>query len=133
MTTTGYRIVYALLAVALAAIVGAAILFIPSGDPERLPAAVEAYAPGDGDLVVQPIKVVLDLLPGYRATFVIDGQPIPEDQVDAIVETGRHQFEPGPGKVIERWSPGDHTVVASYIGGDNGIDAGTVVWTFRIQ
>jgi hypothetical protein len=133
MTTTGYRIVYTLLAVALVAIVGGAILFIPSGDPERLPPAVESYAPGDGDLVVQPIKVIIDLLPGYTATFVIDGQTIPEDQVDSIIETGRHQFEPGSGKVIERWSPGDHTVVATYVGGDTGMDAGTVVWTFRVQ
>ena len=133
MTTTGYRIVYTLLAVALIGIIGASILFIPSGDPETLPDAVERYSPGDGDMVTQPVKVILDLKARYEATFTIDGIAIPPDQVDSIFETGRYQFEPGPGKVIERWTPGDHTVVASYVGGQNQIDVGTVVWTFRIQ
>lgn len=133
MTTTGYRIVYLLLAVALVVIIGGAVLFIPSGDPETLPAAVESYSPQDGDLVVQPIKVVFDLAPNYDARFVIDGIPIPPEDVDSIIATGRHQFDPGPGKAIERWTPGEHTVVASYIGGQNNIDSGTVVWTFRVQ
>ena len=133
MTTTGYRIIYTLLGIAFAAIVAGAILFIPSGDPEVLPGAVESYSPADGDLVVQPVKVVLDLQPNYDARFVIDGITIPPDQVDSILQTGRHQFEPGAGKAIERWTPGDHTVVATFIGGANNIDAGTVVWTFRVQ
>jgi hypothetical protein len=133
MTTTGYRIVYTLLGLALVVVVGGAILFIPSGDPERLPAAVESYAPGQGDLVTQPLRVVIDLRPNYRATFVIDGTPIPEDEIDSIVETGRYQFEAGPDKVIDRWAPGEHTVVVSYVGGQNDVDVGTVVWTFRVQ
>jgi hypothetical protein len=133
MTTTGYRIVYTVLAVALIAIVGGSILFIPSGDPNALPDAVESVAPGNGDLVTQPIKVVVDLKPNYRAVFVIDGVTIPDDEVDAIVATGRHQFEAGPGKSIERWDAGDHTVVVTYTGGPNDIDVGTVVWTFRVQ
>ncbi len=132
VTTTGYRIVYLLLGVALIAVIVGAVLFIPSGDPEDLPDAVESYSPQDGDIVVQPIKVVLDLQPNYDAEFIIDGTPIPAEQVDSILATGRHQFEPGPGKVIERWSPGDHTVVATYIG-PNQLDVGTVVWTFRVQ
>jgi hypothetical protein len=133
MTTTGYRIVYTLLALALIAIIGGSILFIPSGDPERLPDAVESYAPGRGDLVTQPVRIVIDLLPNYRASFVIDGITIPDDEVDSIVEVGRYQFEAGPGKVIDRWATGDHTVVVSYVGGPNDLDAGTIVWTFRIQ
>ena len=133
MTTTGYRIVYTLLALLFAAIVAGAILFIPSGDPEQLPAAVESYSPGEGDTVVQPVKVVLDLKPEYTVTFVIDGVPIPPDEVDGIEQTGRYQYEPGPGKTIVRWTPGEHTVVATYTGGDNGVDVGTVIWTFRVQ
>ncbi len=133
MNTTGYRVTYTLLAVALAAIIGGSILLIPGGDPERLPDAVERYAPGDGDLAVNPVQVMIDLQPNYTVRFVIDGITIPDDQVDAIVETGRYQFEPGPGKVIERWTPGAHTVVATWIGGERSADAGTLVWTFRVQ
>lgn len=133
MNTTGYRVTYTLLGLAFAAIIAGSLLFIPSGDPEVLPDAVENYAPRDGDLVTNPIKVVIDLKPNYAATFVIDGVTIPEDQVDSIIETGRHQFTPGPGKVIERWTPGEHTVVASWMGGPADIDTGTLVWVFRIQ
>lgn len=133
MTTTGYRIVYTLLGLALVIVVGASILFIPSGDPEQLPPAVEGYSPRDGDIVVSPIRVVLELQPNYDARFVIDGFTIPPADVDSIVETGRHQFEPGPGKAIERWNPGDHTVVATFIGGPNDVDVGTIVWTFQVQ
>lgn len=133
MTTTGYRIVYAILGVLFAAVVAGSIFLIPSGEGDGLPDAVESFSPGEGDLAIQPVRVVLDLLPGYEATFVIDGLPIPQDQIDAIPETGRYQFDPGPGKVIERWTPGDHTVVATYVGGANDTDVGTVVWTFRVQ
>ncbi|MEZ5175768.1 MAG: hypothetical protein R2823_06135 [Acidimicrobiia bacterium] len=133
MNTTGYRVTYSLLAVAFIAIIGASILFLPSGDPETLPDAVESYSPRDGDLVANPIKVVIDLQPGYDAQFVIDGTPIPSDEVDSIIETGRHQFSPGEGKTIVRWTPGEHTVVASWIGGPSQIDVGTLVWTFTVQ
>ncbi len=133
MNTTGYRVTYTLLAIVLLAIIGASILFIPSGDPEELPSAVEQYSPHDGDLAINPVKVLIDVLPHYDVQFVIDGTPIPTSDVDAIVETGRYQFEPGEGKVIERWTPGKHTVVASWIGGTANTDAGTLVWTFTVQ
>lgn len=133
MNTTGYRVTYTLLAVALLAIIGGAILFIPSGDPETLPSAVESYSPRDGDIVANPIKVVIDLQANYGVEFVIDGIPIPPEDVDSIIETGRHQFTPGEGKAIERWTSGSHTVVASWIGGPSQIDVGTLVWTFTVQ
>ena len=133
MNTTGYRVTYTLLALALVAIIGGSIFLIPAGNPEQLPNAVERYSPGEGDLVINPIKVVIDLKPNYEALFIIDGVRIPQDQVNSIFETGRHEFEPGPGKVIERWTPGEHTVVASWIGGTRSTDAGTLVWTFRVQ
>lgn len=133
MNTTGYRISLTLLAVALLAIVGLSIMFIPAGDPEQLPAAVERYSPRDGDIAINPVKVVIDVQANYEVQFVIDGTTIPESEVDAIVATGHYQFEPGPGKTIERWTPGEHTVVASWVGGRAGIDAGSLLWTFRVQ
>jgi hypothetical protein len=133
MNTTGYRVTYTLLAVALLTIIGASILFIPSGDPEQLPDAVERYAPQDGDIAINPVKVLIVVQPNYEVRFVIDGTTIPEDDVNAIIEIGRYQFEPGEGKAIERWTPGEHVVVATWIGGSAGTDAGTLVWTFTVQ
>jgi len=133
MNTTGYRVVYTVLGLALVAIIGVSIMFIPSGDPETLPSAVESYAPQQGDIVANPIKVLIDLKANYVASFVIDGTPIPDDDVDAILETGRYQFIPGPGKAIERWAPGEHAVVVTWVGGQASVDTGTLVWTFTVQ
>jgi hypothetical protein len=133
MNTTGYRVTYTLLALLLIAIIGVSIMFIPSGDPERLPAAVDTYAPREGDIVTNPIRVLIDLKSNYVAAFVIDGVPIPADDVDAILETGRYQFIPGPGKAIDRWSSGEHTVVVTWVGGQGSVDTGTLVWTFIVQ
>jgi hypothetical protein len=132
VTTTQYRIVYLLLGLALIAVIVGTVLLLPSGEEAQLPEAVESYSPADRDIVLQPVRVVLDLAPNYEARFVIDGISVPPDQVDSIPATGRHQFDPGPGKVIERWTSGDHTVVATYIG-PRQLDVGTVVWTFRVQ
>ena len=133
MTTTGYRVTFTILAVILLAIIGGSVLLIPAGDPNELPDAVERYSPQEGDIAINPVKVIIDLKPNYDARFVIDGISIPVDEMDSIIETGRHQYEPGPDKVIERWSPGDHTVVATWIGGQNNTDVGTLVWAFRVQ
>ena len=133
MTTTGYRVTLALLAVALIAVIGGSILLIPGGDPEQLPPAVERYSPRDGDIAINPVAVMIDLKPNYAAEFIIDGTPIPPDEMHSIPETGRYEFVPGPGKTIERWSPGDHTVVATWLGGTNNIDVGTLLWTFQVQ
>lgn len=133
MNTTGYRVTFTLLAVALLAIIAGAILFIPSGDPEALPVAVERYAPHDGDIALNPVKVLIDMQPGYEVVFVIDGIAIPASDIDSIAQTGRYQFEPGEGKAIEFWTSGEHTVVASWIGGTANTDTGTLVWTFRLQ
>ena len=133
MTTTGYRVTFALLAVALIAVIGGSVLLIPAGDPEQLPSAVERYSPRDGDIAINPVSVMIDLKPNYTAEFVIDGAPIPIDQMNAIPETGRYEFVPGPGKVIERWTSGNHTVIATWLGGPNNIDVGALVWTFQIQ
>jgi hypothetical protein len=133
MTTTGYRITFALLGVALIVIIGGSVLLIPAGNPENLPPAVERYSPSEGDTAVNPVKVMIDLKPNYAAQFVIDGIGIPQVDLDSIPETGRYQFVPGPGKVIERWAAGDHTVVATWVGGSNNVDSGTLVWTFRVQ
>lgn len=133
MNTTGYRVTYTVLALILLAVIGMSILFIPSGDPETLPDAVERYSPHDGDIAIDPVKVVIVVKPNYDVSLIIDGTSIPPSDMDSIPAIGRYQFEPGPGKVIEQWTGGEHTVVATWIGGAAGTDSGTLVWTFRLQ
>ena len=133
MTRTTYRVLFLLLGVAFIAVVLGAVLLAPEGTPSELPEAVNRIEPGDGELVFGQPSVVLDLAPNYRATLVIDGTPIPDDQVVWTEATGLHVFEPGPGKAIESWEPGFHLVEASWDGPTGQPDPGNLTWTFRVQ
>lgn len=133
MTRTTYRVILLLLGVAFIAVVVGAVLLAPEGSPSRLPSAVNRIEPGDGELVFGQPSVVLDLAAGYQADLVIDGIPIPADQVLWTAATGLHVFDPGPGKAIEVWGPGLHLVEATWEGAPGQPDPGNVTWTFRVQ
>jgi hypothetical protein len=133
MTRTTYRVLLLLLGVAFIGVVVGTILVAPEGSPRPLPDAVDRIEPGDGELVFAQPEVVLDLAPGYRATFVIDGAAVPADEVIWTEATGLHVFQPGPGKVIEMWTPGLHLVEASWDGPPGQPDPGYLSWTFRVQ
>ena len=133
MTKTRYRVILLLLGVGFIAVVLGAVLLAPEGSPARLPAAVNRIQPGDGELLFGQPQVVLDLEAGYRAALTIDGIAIPDDQVIWTEATGRHVFDPGPGKVIKEWAPGFHLVEASWEGLPGQPDPGNLTWTFRVQ
>lgn len=133
MTRTRYRIVLLLLGIGFIAVVLGAVLLAPEGTAPELPEAVNRIEPGDGELLFGQPRVVLDLSPGYRARLIIDGIPIPDEQVIWTEATGLHVFDPGPGKVIESWAPGFHLVEASWDGIAGQPDPGNLTWTFRVQ
>jgi hypothetical protein len=129
---TKYRVILLLLAVAFIVVVVAAVMFAPSGTGGALPSTVQRLAPEDGAIVLRQARVVLHLDPGYRATFVIDGVPIPDDQVIFTAETGLHVFTPGPGLEVEEWSPGFHVVDVSWDRLSGLPDPGSMRWSFRV-
>lgn len=129
---TRYRVTLLLLAVAFIAVVVAAVLIAPSGSGGMLPDAVQRVSPDDGELVLRQTRLIVHLQPGYAATIEIDGTMLPEDQVVFTPETGLHVFEPGPGKVIESWTPGFHIAVASWNTLTGLPDRGALTWTFRV-
>lgn len=133
MTTTRYRIILLLLGIGFTAVVLGAVLLAPEGSPSVLPDAVNRIDPGDGELRFGRPSVVLDLEPGYRASLVIDGVGVPDEQVVWTESTGLHVFNPGPGKAIESWSPGFHLVEAAWDGPSGRPDPGNLTWTFRVQ
>lgn len=133
MTRTTYRLLFLVLGVAFIGVVAAAILLAPEGSPRPLPDTVDRISPGDGELVFAQPEVVLDLAPGYRAVIVVDGIAVPEEQVTWTEATGLHVFRPGPGKVIEAWTPGLHLVEAVWDGTPGHPDPGNVSWAFRVQ
>ena len=133
MNATRYRVVLSLLGIVFIVIVIGAVLFTPSGDPGAVPRPVDAIAPQDGALVLRQTTVMLDLEPGYRAQLTIDGTPIPETEVSFVEATGRHEYQPGPGKTIEAWSVGFHVVEATWDRTSGLPDRGSLTWNFRVQ
>lgn len=133
MSRTAYRVVLTLLGLAFVAVVVGTVLFAPSGEPREVPDVVVEYSPGHGDLAFGQPEILLQLQPGYRAVLVVDGRPIPEDELIWIEATGLHVYRPGPGKIIESWSPGIHTVEARWDRTDGRPDPGAFSWSFRVQ
>lgn len=133
MSRTTYRLIFLALGLGLIVVIVGAVLLAPSGDPAELPDDVELFSPADGSTVLEQTSVVLDLAPGYLAVFTIDGLVVPTDQVIFTEVTGRHEFIPGPGKVIERWATGFHVVEASWDQVSGLPDPGSMTWSFRVS
>lgn len=118
---------------ALVALVLAAIVFYPSGDPAVLPAPLESVSPTPGDVLASQTEIVIELPPGYTAAIVVDGRPVPPSEVVAVTATGTFRWRPGPGGAIERWEPGEHTVEVSWDRLPGQVpDPGAFAWTFRV-
>jgi hypothetical protein len=133
MSQTTYRLIFLALGLGLIAVIVGAVLLAPSGDPLDVPDTVERFSPADGATVLEQTTVVLDLAPGYRVTFTIDGIVVPPEEVIATEATGRHEFIPGPGKVIEGWATGFHVVEAHWDRVSGLPDPGTLIWSFRVS
>ncbi|HAX82509.1 MAG TPA: hypothetical protein DCY40_08090 [Actinobacteria bacterium] len=133
MDASRHRWLIIALATAFAALVVAVIVFYPSGDPAALPAPLESVYPKPGDVLASPAEVVIELPPGYVATIVVDGRPVPPSEVVAVTATGTFRWRPGPGGSIERWEPGEHTVEVSWDRLPSQVpDPGAFAWTFRV-
>lgn len=121
-----------LLGLLFIAVVVGGVLFAPTGRSGGLPDAVDRISPEDGELVLRQTRLVVDLAAGYRATIVVDGRTIPDDEVIFTEQTGLHIFEPGPGKVIEEWEPGFHVVEITWDTLGDLPDRGSLRWSFRV-
>lgn len=120
------------LAASLVALIGAVVWFFPSGNEARLPAPLESVSPTPGDVVASQTEIVIELPPGYTAALVVDGRPVPSEEVVAVTATGTFRWRPGPGSVIGDWDPGEHTVEVSWDRSSGVPDPGAYAWTFRV-
>jgi hypothetical protein len=128
------RTPYLLLTAALVVVIGAAIVFAPSGEETSLPEPLEEVFPRPGDSVVRQTAVEVDFPVGYSIELYVDGQRIPEDEVGFLQPTGEYTWMPAPGTSMEEWSGGEHTVRVVWDRTEGGRpDPGEFEWTFRVQ
>ncbi len=105
------------------------------------PKAVELLYPPCNTLAFQQAQVGVDMAPGYTVDLVINGTPIPRDQVqnqaaenavEARVVPDIFLFTPGPGKVLERLKAGPNTATVSYRKvGTNEATRQSFTWSFN--
>jgi hypothetical protein len=87
-----------------------------TSDPERdpLPASVESVTPRPGTQADRRAAVSVDLQDGLTGVLFIDGQRVPEDQLEYSNPQGIVTFRPGEDKDLESFEPGEHTAGVCY-------------------
>lgn len=133
MDPARYRRLLAACGIALTALVAVVWALNPSGDEAALPAPLERVFPLPGDSVVRQTVIEVQLPVGYEVSFVVDGRPVPADEVAVTAALGLHRWQPAPGGMIEVWTPGEHTVEIAWDRTAGGRpDPGSFRWTFRV-
>lgn len=125
--------------VALLAAVNLGIFVLARSDTSRetttgLPFAIASLQPRPGELIRPQDTITAQLRTGLTGVLVLDGQEIPEDQVDRVPELGEVSFRPGAGKDLRQFPPGTHSVVVEYWVQTKPRPAhpGSFAWTFRV-
>lgn len=107
----------AIIAIALFAVLNLVVILFSNADTSKpgsaalLPTFVESVHPDVGELTTLVDDVTVDLRDGLTGDLVLNGQVIPEDQLDRTPELGIVSFRPGKGKDLEQLSSGENTVI----------------------
>jgi len=107
-------IVISMLAVGLAAVAAAVLVYRDSPGASALPAAIQAVEPEPFSNVLLQNDVSVDLGPGYTGTLEINGIPIPEEQLDVFVGLNKISYEPRDGKIIDDLRADRNCVTVNY-------------------
>lgn len=75
---------------------------------------VESVTPPPGGIQRPQAEVSFDLQDGYVGRLSIDGELIPEDQLEKVLSLGQYTFRPGKGNVIEQFEAGKHVAFIQY-------------------
>jgi hypothetical protein len=109
----------AIVAIALIAVLNLGAILVstmdtrPSGK-ELLPNTIETISPERADVVGPIVTITVDLRDDLTGRLVVDGVPVPDDQLDRVEELGIVSFRPGTGKELTKLPTGDNTVVVYY-------------------
>jgi hypothetical protein len=94
---------------------------------------IELLAPTAESNVLSQAQLLIDLTTNYDASFVINGVTIPDDQLQKRPELNQVIFNPGPGKVVERFPAGRNCVEADIFRIDGAQeDVPPARWCFNV-
>ena len=94
---------------------------------------VELQAPRPDDAALSQAQLLIDLTTNYDAHFVVNGVPIPDDQLQKRPELNQVIFNPGAGKVVEKFPAGRNCVEADIFRIDGAQeDVPPARWCFNV-
>jgi hypothetical protein len=138
--STRFKIVaVAVLALAIAAFVGAYLATSDEGDDELGATSaegsgevVEERIPAPNSQVPQQSRIGIDLAAGWEGTLRLNEADIPLDQLTLTPELARIEFAPGDGKAFEELPAGRNCVTAVVWPIAEGRDAARdIPWCFE--
>ena len=98
------------------------------------PEGVEAVYPFPGNLELRQTAIVADLAPGYTGYLAIDGNEVPEDDVQVVDALNTVTLKPGPGSDFASLEPGSHCVTVFYRQiGQPRTNSASYRWCFRLH
>ena len=107
----------------------------PTGDDTRAkPAGIESVFPEGGDLDLRQVTIVADLAPGYTGYLAIDGNEVPEDEIQIVPALNTVTLRPQPGSDFETLQPGSHCATVFYRQiGQPRANSAAYRWCFRLH
>jgi hypothetical protein len=95
---------------------------------------VESVTPPPGGLARPSSEIRVDLADGLVGRLSLDGQVVPDDQIDALEGLGQYSFRPGPGQIIEIFEAGTHQAEIFYWPSDEPEPPApqSYKWEFRV-
>jgi len=98
------------------------------------PAAVESVFPVSGNLELRQAGVYADLAPGYTGYLSIDGNEVPEDDIQVVPALNTVTLKPQPGSDFETFEPGSHCATVFYRQiGQPRSNSTAYRWCFRLH
>jgi hypothetical protein len=90
--------------------------------------------PVGGNLELRQVSIVADLAPGYTGYLSIDGNEVPEDDVQFVDALNSLTLRPQPGSDFETLDEGSHCATVFYrrIGQPRASSA-AFRWCFRLH
>jgi hypothetical protein len=96
-----------------------------------LPAEIERLLPARNAVIRPQEDVGADLKDDHTGVLFVDGVEIPLDQLRFVPGLGQVSYRPGPGKEIERLTPGPHSATVEYWRQDQSREQGrSFTWQF---
>lgn len=107
-------VIVSMLALAAALLAIAIAVYQSNPSSTDLPVAIQAVEPEPGSNVLSQSDVTVDLAVGYTAELVINGIPIPEEQLFRVEALNQLSYEPRAGMVIPQLLPDSNCVTVTY-------------------